>query len=55
MKRLEMGNVRNEAEIAWREKNYERLVDLFEPVASDLTPSEIKKLDYAKRKLGSDS
>jgi hypothetical protein len=51
LKEMEMGRVRQEAEVAWREKHYEQLVELYEAVKDDLTPSEIKKLEYAMRKL----
>jgi hypothetical protein len=51
LKNLELNRVRSEVEIAWRNKNYKQVVELFEPVAGDLTTSEIKKFDYAKRKL----
>jgi hypothetical protein len=51
LKGMEMGRVRQDAEAAWREKNYEELVELYESVKGDLTPAEVKKLEYAKRKL----
>ena len=52
LKSMEMGRVREEAEVAWHEKNYGQMVELYDAVKDDLTPSEVKKLEYAKRKLG---
>lgn len=46
----ELRNLRGDAEKAWRDKDYRKLVELFEPVKADLTPSEAGKLAYAKRK-----
>jgi hypothetical protein len=51
LKSMEMGRVREEAEVAWRQKNYEHVIELYDDVKDDLTASEIKKLEYAKRKL----
>ncbi|MDQ1835215.1 SMI1/KNR4 family protein [Massilia scottii] len=46
--RIRMTNVRVEAEKLWQEKDYKALVGLLESVVSDLTPAELKKLNYAK-------
>jgi hypothetical protein len=51
LKSIELGKVRTDGDLAWREKNYERLVELYEGVKEDLTPAEIKKLEYSRRKL----
>ena len=40
-----------EVDVAWREKNYGQVLELYESVKDDLTPSELKKLEYATRKL----
>lgn len=44
-------SVRGKAAEAWRQKNYQRFVDLLEPVEKDLTPLEVRKLDYARKQL----
>jgi hypothetical protein len=54
LKSIELSKVRADCDIAWREKNYEQLVKRYEAVKDDLTPSEIKKLEYARRKLKGD-
>ena len=52
LKTLELKRVRSEVDVAWRDKNYDQVLELYEAVKDDLTPSELKKLEYAKRKLG---
>lgn len=43
-----VAQVRHRAEQAWREKNYERVVSLYESIAGDLTDAEAHKLRFAK-------
>ncbi len=43
--------IRSEAEKAWREKDYRKVVSLYGPVKSQISGSEKKKLDYAERHL----
>lgn len=42
-------DIRRQAEIAWRSKDYATLVKLFESIRADLSPSEVAKLEYAKK------
>jgi hypothetical protein len=51
IKEMELSRIRTDVEVAWREKNYKQVVELYGAVEDDLTSSEIKKLGYAKRKL----
>jgi hypothetical protein len=44
-------SVRKEAESAWSRKDYEATARLYETINSQLTETEIKKLDYAKKQL----
>lgn len=46
----ELNRVRREVETAWRDKNFRRVVEIYEPVEKDLTPAEVRKLEYAKKK-----
>jgi hypothetical protein len=43
-----LADARAEADAAWRDKNYSRVVQAYEPLKEHLMPSERKKLDYAK-------
>jgi len=47
----ERQRVRRSAEAAWRGKDYEKVVSLYEGIASDLGPLERKRRAYAKRQL----
>jgi len=47
MRNLRLQDVRKEAAEAWDNKDYSRLVELYEPIRSELTNAELKKLDYA--------
>lgn len=49
-KRMELEDVRAEADRAWHSKDFRRVVELLEPLAEQLTPLEIKKLRYAKNR-----
>jgi hypothetical protein len=40
---------RRELEEAWRAKDYVRVVTLLRPLRDALTPSELKKLEYAEK------
>jgi hypothetical protein len=46
----ELTRVRQEVETAWSEKDLKRVVELYEPLKNYLTPAEIKKLEYAKKR-----
>jgi hypothetical protein len=49
LKEWHLSDVREKADIAWQEKNYAKLADLYESIREELTPAEAKKLDYAKK------
>jgi len=51
---IELSDVRKKLDAAWLGKNYARVVDLLEPVRAKLTPSELGKLDFAKKNIGQD-
>jgi hypothetical protein len=50
---IELSDVRQKLEVAWREKNYAKVVDLLEPMRAELTGSELKKLEFSKNQLRS--
>ena len=50
-KEMELSQIRQKGDKAWHERNYAEIVKLYEPVQSDLSPSEKMKLEYAKKKL----
>ena len=43
--------IRHSLEKAWRAKEYQKVVELLAPVQEWLTPSEVKKLEYARKRL----
>lgn len=43
--------VRDEASVAWQARDYARVVELYESISRDLTPLEVRRLGYARRKL----
>lgn len=49
----ELSRARRDAEKAWREKQFERVASIYEPVKQHLTASETKKLEYAKKQADS--
>jgi len=49
MREMKLRKVRSEAEEAWRHRQLDRVVALFASVESDLSESEARKLDYARR------
>ena len=50
-KEQELMQAKKEASEAWKNKDYNKLIEVFEPVANELSASEKKKLDYARRQL----
>lgn len=50
-KDMKLRDVREQAAKAWQTKNYVKLADLYESIFEDLTPAEIKKLDYVNKRL----
>lgn len=47
-------HVRPEAEAASKQKNYEKVVQLYESIKEALSPAELKKLAYAKKQVVKD-
>lgn len=45
----QLERARAEVARAWQRKNYAEVARLFEPLSSELTPAEYKKLEYARR------
>ena len=41
--------VRHEADVAWKQKNFALVTELLEKIAADLTPHELKRLEYCKK------
>lgn len=50
-KEVLLDQVKPAAEAAFRAKDYAKAVNLYESVRDDLTPVELKKLNYAKKQL----
>lgn len=50
-KELNLKRVRQQLDVAWHGKGYAKVIELLEPFRSDLTATELKKLDYAKKQL----
>ena len=49
LKQIQLNRVRTEVETAWRLTNYRRVIELYDSMKDDLTPTEAKKLEYAKK------
>ncbi|TQV82470.1 hypothetical protein FKG94_06930 [Exilibacterium tricleocarpae] len=52
-KEQELRQARKVASEAWKNKDYKKFIQIFEPVAQDLSASEKRKLDYARKHLQS--
>jgi hypothetical protein len=50
LKDLRLNRTRTEVETAWHQKNYPRVIELYDSMYEDLTPAEAKRLAYAKKK-----
>jgi hypothetical protein len=50
LKGLHLSRTRTEVETAWHQKNYPRVIELYDSMLEDLTPAEAKRLAYAKKK-----
>jgi len=50
-KESDLRTIRGKAVEAWNQKNYLKVVELYESVRNDLTPAEVKKLEYAMKHL----
>ena len=49
MREMKLRQVRSEAEKAWQNRQYDRVVSLYGAVEGDLTESETRKLEYARQ------
>lgn len=47
---LYMSSMRNKLDKLWQEKDFLEIVKLLTPVKEQLTPTEIKKLEYARKR-----
>ena len=45
--------IRNDAQTAWKNKDYKQIIALFDPVKDVLSDAELKKLIYAYKQIGS--
>jgi hypothetical protein len=45
----QLEQVRKKSESAWAEKNFEKVVQVLAPLQEHLNPSDLKKLEYAKK------
>ena len=50
-KEQELKQAKKAASEAWKNKDYNKFVEVFDPVANELSASEKKKLDYARKQL----
>jgi hypothetical protein len=50
-KGMKLTQVRQQLDAAWHAKNYAKIIALLEPHRSDLFPTELKKLNYAKQRI----
>ncbi|MGO4882158.1 MAG: hypothetical protein ACLP59_15195 [Bryobacteraceae bacterium] len=48
-----LSRIRKEADAAWTAKDFPRVAELLQPVRSDLTEVESKRLAYAEKQIGS--
>ena len=51
IKDIHLTKVREIADIAWKEKDYPKIVEVYESIKDDLTSIELKKLTYAIKQL----
>jgi hypothetical protein len=51
LRELKLKNARRAANAAWHDKDYARVIELYEPLQAALTPAELKKLAYARKHL----
>lgn len=47
----ELRLMRNQLDIAWQNKDYKKVIDLLTPLKGELEQSELKKLNYALKKV----
>jgi hypothetical protein len=46
-KNLMLQQMREKASLAWQKKNYSKVIEIYGPYRSELTSSEVKKLEYS--------
>jgi hypothetical protein len=49
LKEMRLNRTRTDVETAWHQKNFRRVVELYDSMLEDLTPAESKRLAYAKK------
>lgn len=49
---VNLTQVRRKLEVAWHAKDYAKVVELLKPLRNALTPTELRKLDYAEKHAG---
>jgi hypothetical protein len=47
----ELNRMRKDVEAAWHQKDFKRVLELYEPLKAYLTPAELKKLEYARKRV----
>jgi hypothetical protein len=53
LKEMNLSRIRPEANEAFRKRDYSRVIELLEPVRTELNPSELRKLGYARKHVNS--
>lgn len=48
---MDLGYLRNKVASAWAKKDFQEVIDLYQLMINDLNPLEIKRLEYAKKKV----
>jgi len=46
-----LGHIKPKTEDAWRNKRYEEFVELYDSIRNYLSPTDIKKLEYARNHI----
>lgn len=49
LKEMELNRIRPKAKEAWHNKRYIEFIELYEHIQNDISPSEVKKLEYARK------
>jgi hypothetical protein len=42
-------SVRNEADLAWSQRDYKSVVAMLESISEHLSPAELKRLEYSRK------
>jgi len=48
---VQLSRTRADVETAWHQKNYRRVIEMYDSMLEDLTPAEAKRLAYAKKEM----